>query len=455
MYRKVPRVRIPPSPHMNKEKLIYFFNKYKHKSGPVIAIFLAIFPVMLWFSVLPIQARIFSFSEFVINLGRIAGIFGISLFAVNLILSARIKAFEDYFGGLNNIYKWHGTFGKISFFALLLHPILFLPKFIPNAPELAVQLFLPVGNWQYILGVSSLYLMILFLVLTLYFMPKYNIWKLTHKLLGISFFLGALHALFIPSDVSSFLPLTLYIGGLSLTALLAYSYRTLFGKFFVKKIKCKVENFSKKGKDILEIQLGYINERLRFDPGQFLFITFNAPGLREVHPFSIVSAPSDGTLKIAVKNLGDYTSSLEEKLERGIQAQIEGPYGKLLDYRNKGNASNAIWIAGGIGITPFLGSARDLREDEKVTLYYAVKDEQEAVYFDYLSSIDNPNFRFLTHYSNQSGYLTAEKIMRENDINENTHFVICGPPQMMKSLKEGFVSAGINPENIHTEEFSL
>ncbi len=438
-----------------KQKLKSLICKYKHRLGPLLALALAIFPVLIWLGSLPIQARILSIDEFVINLGRIAGIFGMSLFAVNLILSARLKIFEDYFGGLNNVYKWHGTFGKISFFALLLHPILFLPKYIPNAPELALQLFLPVGSWQYILGISSLYLMILFLVLTLYLTPKYNIWKFTHKLLGFSFFLGALHALFIPSDVSAFLPLTLYIGALSLIAIGTYVYRTILGAFLVKKIKCKVANLQKKGKDILEIQLEYLNERMQYLPGQFLFITFKLQGLREVHPFSIVSAPGDGVLKIAVKNLGDYTSSLQDKLKEGTLAEVEGPYGKLLDYRNKGNISNAIWIAGGIGITPFLGSARDLKENEQVTLYYAVKDEQEAVYLDYLSQIDNPNFRFFTHYSNQSGYLTAEKIIKENDINENTHIVICGPAAMMNSLREGFIARGINPENIHIEEFSL
>jgi len=97
---------------------------------------------------------------------------------------------------------------------------------------------------------------------------------------------------------------------------------------------------------------------LQFNPGQFVFISFNQESLSESHPFPISSGPDENLLRITIKNLGDYTKTLTEKLQKGTIAKIEGPYG-VFSYKNTPN-ENQIWIAGGIGITPFVSFIKDM-----------------------------------------------------------------------------------------------
>ena len=75
----------------------------------------------------------------------------------------------------------------------------------------------------------------------------------------------------------------------------------------------------------------------------------------ETHPFSIASSPSEDKVRMYIKSLGDFTTSLKN-LKVGAIAEIEGAYGKFT-YTNFGTAPQ-IWIAGGIGVTPFLSMAR-------------------------------------------------------------------------------------------------
>lgn len=79
----------------------------KQNLGPLLIIIISIIPLFLWFFIGPLNERFNSISTILINLGRITGLLGMALFASVLILSARLKFLEDYFGGLNKMYIWH------------------------------------------------------------------------------------------------------------------------------------------------------------------------------------------------------------------------------------------------------------------------------------------------------------------------------------------------------------
>jgi predicted ferric reductase len=97
---------------------------------------------------------------------------------------------------------------------------------------------------------------------------------------------------------------------------------------------------------------------LTHQPGQFVFVSFDAPGLGEPHPFTISSAANDEkSLRISAIALGDHTHRLQSALNVGATAQIQGPFGRFL---RKPTAAPEIWSAGGIGITPFAAWAQAL-----------------------------------------------------------------------------------------------
>ena len=113
-------------------------------------------------------------------------------------------------------------------------------------------------------------------------------------------------------------------------------------------------------KSFFEISMVPEHKPIKYKSGQFVFVRFyNQRLTKESHTFSIASKSNDETLRIVVKKLGDYTSNMEE-LKVGDKVAVEGPYGRF-NYKNY--SRDQVWIAGGIGITPFLGMVRDLYDD--------------------------------------------------------------------------------------------
>jgi ferredoxin-NADP reductase len=84
---------------------------------------------------------------------------------------------------------------------------------------------------------------------------------------------------------------------------------------------------------------------------------------------------------VTVKASGDYTGELVRALRPGVPAKVAGPFGGF-DYRRGG--PEQIWIAGGIGVTPFMSWLRSLDDsfDRDVELFYSVRKPGEAVYRD-------------------------------------------------------------------------
>ncbi len=268
-------------------------------------------------------------------------------------------------------------------------------------------------------------------------------------------FLGGLHALFVGgTDINGILLLQIYIIGLLVLALIVYVYRSLVHGAFHKFYNYTVQSTIPKG-DVIELDLKADGSEAPHLPGQFAFVKFEVQGvLNESHPFTISSHPNVAGLRFSIKQLGDYTRELSN-LQNGTKVKIDGGYGTF---------SNAVitkphqvWVAGGIGITPFLAMAKQLPQGQSVDLFYSLKTKSEAVYLDELQtdSQNDPNLKLHTWYTDTQGYLTAEQILKQVAEPNNTVFLICGPPPMMSSLRSQLRILGVKNDMIQTEEFSL
>ncbi len=426
----------------------------KNKTGLFFIVFLSALPLIFWASLKPISERFSSFPIALTSLGQIAGLTGMALFALALILSSRLKFFEDYFGGLDKLYFTHKTAGIAAFVFLLFHPLFLAGSYFFVSAREAALFLLPSDNWTLNFGIFSLLLMILLVILIFFVKLPYQVWKFSHKFMGLSFFLAGLHAFLVPSDISRAMPLKIYMFSLSFTGLVFYFYRAVLGKFLVKKTEYEVKSVRLLGGQIMEIEMLPKNQPIEFLSGQFVFVQFFQKGIsREVHPFSIGSSPKNQTLKIAVKILGDYTAQLKN-LKSGALAKVEGPFGKFF---SRGlSDKKQIWIAGGIGITPFLSKARAGDFDREIDLYYCVNDEKEAVFLGELLEISkNSNyFKAAPFFSSDRGFLTASLVEKSSGLKGKDIF-LCGPPLMMRNLKKQFKELGVPGENIHSEEFQL
>jgi predicted ferric reductase len=159
---------------------------------------------------------------------------------------------------------------------------------------------------------------------------------------------------------------------------------------------------------------------------------------------------------LTVKNLGDYTADLKQLLSGSI-ARVEGPFGRFSFLEVSGRKQ--IWVAGGIGITPFLSMARSLKDHPgyQVHLFYCTNTRQEAVLLDELYEIGRANsqLKVISHCSDVSGRIDAVVISRECGGLDDCEIFICGPAPMMKSLKDQFIRSDVSPARLHSEEFAL
>jgi predicted ferric reductase len=296
--------------------------------------------------------------------------------------------------------------------------------------------------------------MILLLVLTFYVKLPYKVWKVSHKFLGLSYFFATLHLIFVYSDTNQSLVLKAYMLTVSFLALSAVFYRTVAGAVLVPICRYRVAAVNRINGAVFEIIMKPEKGTMHYNPGQFIFISFDQPGFTEKHPFTISSASGD--LSIAVKSLGDYTARLGE-LKTGTPALIEGPYGKFSHHHSKNKKQ--VWLAGGIGITPFLSMARSLGESSEfdIDLIYCAKNAGEAVFFDELQQLSATRAWFRVHsfYSDEQGRISADTISKLEGGLKGRDYFLCGPRPMMHSIKKQLTDYDIPDVLIHIEEFAM
>jgi predicted ferric reductase len=192
--------------------------------------------------------------------------------------------------------------------------------------------------------------------------------------------------------------------------------------------------------------------------GQFLFVHFPQDKiLNESHPFTISSAPHEDVLRLTIKASGDFTRYLFSNLTPASDAVIEGAYG-MFDYKTGG--PKQIWLAGGIGVTPFLSFIRDMNGSlaHDVDFYYTVRHPEEALFVDEIraASVKNPRLKPHVRYSATEGSLRIEQILQNTgeDI-PAYHVYMCGPLPMIQAFEKKFLELGLPHDQIHYEEFNF
>lgn len=421
-------------------------------------------PLALWVA-WPGPQLIFGDLYFAITtVGKAAGIVGLGFFSGNLILSGRYRRLDRWFGGLDKLYSFHRKTGVVTLIllsghalAMTLRPALFswdtflnsLTDFSNvgiNAGRLAYAGLLAIVTW------------------TLLFRRrlKYELVKRVHTVLGVFLFVGGLHAYLIGSDLAENYLLRWYALGLAVVALVSYLARTLLRRWLVPRVVCDVTGVRGLGGSVTEVVMRPRGARVAFLPGQFIFVRFRQPGFpAEEHPFSLTASPAEGTLRISAKGIGDFTRTLPQ-LQPGAVAEVHGPFGAFSFLR----AANPrqVWIAGGIGITPFLSMARTLRDRASApavaattaTLFYSAQAPTDLVFHDELVAIARqcPNFTLVPWVTAERGYLTADAMSQQLDLRDREIF-LCGPKPMMQALKLQLLTAGVRRGRIHLEEFRL
>jgi predicted ferric reductase len=197
---------------------------------------------------------------------------------------------------------------------------------------------------------------------------------------------------------------------------------------------------------------------MRWKPGQFAFVSAPEAGLKEPHPFTIASAPSaDGRLRLDIKSLGRWTRRLPGRLSIGQRVSIEGPYGRFV-FRKR--VRRQIWLAGGIGITPFLAWAHALSPAgrQEIVLIWSVTQRDEAFAEAQLAEIAARQAGLIVHIlvSAEAGRLSARQLRDLTPFRiSDAELFFCGPAGMLEAMLSGLRALGQSPRRVHREAFEL
>ena len=393
-------------------------------------------------------------------LGELLGAEAVLLLSCALVLATILPPIERAFGGLDRVAVWHRRAATVA--VLLLVPHLLLAT--SAADRYATQVGSGFGVVALLgLGVLSVWALAPRLRATR--RPGlvrrlagigYERWLSVHRLSGLFVIAAVAHgALVAPALHASMLLRVTYlaVGG---TGVAAYAYRELLARFVFPAHDYTVSDVRRPNETTTEVSLEPVREPLAFAAGQFVVLAFGGTSGWQRHPFSVTSAPSDRRLDVSIKAVGDYTHDLHDKLRRGTPAKVAGPFGGF-DYRRGGH--DQIWIAGGIGITPFMSWIRSLDGsfDRSVDFYYSVRRRADALYADEIEAAArlHPTLRTNVVVTEREGLLTAEQAANGRPRGTDVSVFMCGPPPMMTAFAEGFRALGMPASQVRWEQFDI
>lgn len=209
----------------------------------------------------------------------------------------------------------------------------------------------------------------------------------------------------------------------------------------------------------------------KFVAGQAVYVFI--PGLKKadakgkVRTFSIASAPQDAELEIATRQTNTSFKHYLMTAKASSPVQIEGPYGDLTLHKDVNRP--AVFLAGGIGVTPFRSMVLDALNRElqhRMYLFYSNRKSVDAAYLTELRELEQKNsqFKLIATFTKseaglqcgavEHGYITAEMITKYVGDIVTPIFYIAGPPTMVSAMEEMLKSAGVSQKNVRAEKFA-
>ena len=392
-----------------------------------------------------------------------SGLASFLLMTVVMLLAIRPHWLEKPLGGLDKMYSLHKWAGIWSVVFALLHygiklakgPMLMLFGEATKGPRIETFLDVFRGSAKD-LGEWSLWIFAAMVLVALWQRFPYHLWRYVHKALAVFYLIIVFHSIVLtpaqwwlqPTGMLIALASVLgtYAALVSLSGRIGRS-RTHSGKLL------EVRHLQS---DMVEL-VCQLDGRWQHEPGQFAFVRFE--GIADPHPFTIASADQgNGKLHFAIKALGDHTRQLVDELQPGQSVSVEGPYGRFDLPQQKGDEEQ-VWVAAGIGVTPFIAWLEGLQERPEqapvASLHYCANNEQEAVFADRLQQLCDklPSIRLHVHLSQRDGKLDSSQLLAGRG--DNTKVWFCGPEGFAESIAQAMNQLGMNPHNLHRELFRM
>ncbi|MCD9033252.1 ferredoxin reductase family protein [Luteimonas sp. Y-2-2-4F] len=397
--------------------------------------------------------------------GAMLGFLGLGMLAAQAVASGRQRWFARGLGQ-DDLLQFHRRTGLFAWALVLAHPV---TMFAADPALLSYldprdQVLRALSLWTVLLAASLL------IATSLWrerFGLSYERWRLLHGALALCVVaLGLGHALMVDHYTQPLWKKAALAAAVGASLWLVLETR-LARPWRLRRRPWRVVAAEPEPGDAVTLRLrpeGH--DGLRFAPGQFAWLTVGeSPWRLQQHPFSITSAAGERELRFTVKALGDFTGSLGE-LAPGARAWIEGPYGVFTWVPGR-SPGGAVFVAGGVGITPFLSmlrtaAARGAREP--LWLVYANRSLDEAIAREELDALAGRLPLTVVHvleappdgWTGETGHIDAallDRCLPEGVA--RMHCYLCGPEPMADAVEPALLARGVPAKNLYSERFDM
>lgn len=396
----------------------------------------------------------------------LTGLAAYALMALIMLLAVRPMWLETRLGGLDKMYqlhKWSGIMAAVlaaAHYLIKLGKPVLLALFDPVAktPRAAALLDVFRGSAKDI-GEWAVWILLAMVVLTLWRRFPYHIWRQVHRIASVIFLVVAFHGIVLTPAAWWWQPAGWWVAACTALGVVCAVLALTGNIGRARRHKGQVLDVQRLTDDVLMVTCRVQGE-WRHSSGQFAFLTVDR---REGgHPFTVSGADDgSGQVRFSIKALGDYTRRLQNQLAAGQNVIIEGPYGCFDLQRDDANPQ--IWIAAGIGVTPFVSWLESLQAQPdkapKATLYYCARNAGDAPFAQRLEALcaNVPNVTLHLRYSDTQGYLTADELAAVHGPGEPWPGIwFCGPTGFADALKDGLQRRGMPVrQRFHQEVFQM
>lgn len=209
----------------------------------------------------------------------------------------------------------------------------------------------------------------------------------------------------------------------------------------------------------------------QFRAGQSIDLTLIDPPETDAEgntrAFSLASSPFENELMIATRMRDTAFKRVLRSASLGMSLKVEGPSGSFVLHRKAEKPT--VFLAGGIGITPFLSIIRQATHENaphQLYLFYSNRRPEDAAFLEILAQTtkENPNFHLIAtmtemeksrrEWQGETSFINGEMLRKYLPSLQGPTYYIAGPPAMVAAMRRMLTDAGVDEDDIRTEEFS-
>jgi predicted ferric reductase len=388
------------------------------------------------------------------------GFVGLAMMGLEFVLVARVTPVAAPFGQ-DALLQFHRQLGYVGLALVLGHVAL-----STHWDQLGDALRAPALVWFGVTAVAAVAALVITSVWRLRLRLSYEVWHAAHTVLAVVAVLGAVGHVYVVDEYVDSLWKRLLWGLMSAVFVSLLVWVRLVKPRAMRDRPWRLEHVGHDPGETTRLTLRPPDGgRFTFAPGQFAWFAFGrSPFALTKHPFSFSSSSESDEVELAVKALGDFTSTVHE-LEPGTVVYVDGPHGVFSMDHDEGPGFG--FIAGGVGIAGLVSMVRTMADRDDVrpaVLFYANRDWDGVAFREELERLEERMNLTVVHvleqppgdWTGETGYVTADILSRHLPRGyRRLQYFICGPVPMMDAAERALLELEVPGDRIHTERFDM